>query len=836
MADLRFALRILGRAPLLTLVIVLSLALGIGANTAIFSFLHQIVLRSLPTENPEELVVLNSPPDFKGGRQSSNDSGGMEAIFSYKVFRGLERQPQGVTAVAGFRHLQANLSYRNQTVDGSAMVVSGAYFETLAVKPRIGRLISREDDVHGAGRPVVVLSHAYWQSRLGGQPEVLNQPLRINGRVFTIVGITPRGFTGNTFGSQPDVFVPLSFKPAMTPGWDGTDQWNDYWLYLFARLKPGVSRPQAAAALNATYRGLVEEQAQAAGQMWDARKLAQFRASKLTLIEGRQGHSSSREETKTPILILLASTGLVLLIAIANTANVLLARSAQRRQELAIRTALGASRMRLMRQVLTEAMLLSLAGGAAGLLFAYWTIKFLIFALTGGGNMPEDLTANLQWPVLSFALAVSAVCGLLCGLYPAWEAARSSVSGVLKDQSGRSSGTLRSARIRNALVCGQVTVSALLLIPTGLFMKSLVNLTRVDLGMDTRNVITFRISPELNGYKPVQSRAIFERAEAELAAIPGVRNVSATLVPLISGSNWGNNVTVEGYSRDPKAETHSMFNMVGSGFFGKMGVPLLNGREFTDRDTLAGPKAAIVNEQFARHFFGKQNPIGRRFGMGGGPDVKLDLEIVGVVKDSHYSGVKQKPPRLYFVPWRQSDEIGSMSFYVRTALAPEAVMAQVRKTLHGIDPDLPLEELRTFEEQVSRNIRMDRLILQLSAVFSILATLLAMLGLYGVMAYSVTRRTREIGIRIALGAATGSIRGMVMRQLLIILAIGLALGVPAALALSRFAESLLFGVKSFDGTVVAGAVAALIVAALLAGFLPARRATRISPTVALRYE
>ena len=829
MARLRFAWRSLAKAPLLSLTVVLSVGLGIGANTAIFSLFHQILLNSLPVQRPEELVTVTAPEDFKGGRNSTNNSGDMNYIFSYPMFRELEKRPLGMSGIAAFDSLSANISFHKQSISGEMLIVSGGYFPTLGVSPLMGRMISREDDT-GAGNAVAVLSYGYWNDRLGGDTAVLNQPIRVNGQMFTVVGVAPKGFTGTTLADEPDIYVPLVFKPLLTPNWNGTDRWSDYWLYLIGRPQNGFSRAQAQAALNSVYAGLLEQQSRMP-QFYYGKQIDRFLKSRLTLKDGSHGQSGMRDETRVPLIILMSATLLVLLIAMANAANLLLARSAQRRREMAIRAAMGAGRGELMGQMLTEALLLAVAGGVAGLGFAMVTLKLLLAELAGETPI-HFLQAQLEWPVLLFGLGLSAATGLMFGLYPAWEAARGSSAATLKNESGQSSGTAGSARVRKVLVCAQVMVSAVLLIPTGLFLKSLVNLMHVDLGMNTENVIGFSVAPALNGYKTDQTRALFERIESEMAAIPGAKSVAAALVPLISGSNWGTDVTIEG-AKDKQNNSNARYNEVGPGFLGKMGVPLITGREFTESDTPAGPKVAVVNQTFVKRFLEGRNPMGLRF-LTGGPG--SETTIVGVVKDSHYSSVKNAPPPLFYRPWRQDKEINSLEFYVRSALPEKQMALEIRRVMAGIDRDLPLQGLRTLDEQIRLNVQTDRIVLQLAAVFAVLATALAMLGLYGVMAHSVTRRTREIGIRMALGAEPGKIRGMVMRELLWILVAGLVTGVPAALLLARYTETQLFGVKARDVMVVAGAVLALTVTAAVAGYLPARRASRVNPLEALRYE
>jgi predicted permease len=831
MSNLKLAFRMLFRTPFVTTVAIVSLALGIGANAGIFSIFNQFLIRSMPVYEPGRLVNFTAPGP-KTGSSSCGNAGGCEEIFSYPMFRDLEKQQTVLTGLAAHRTFDANLSYRGQTAKGDGMLVSGSYFGVLGVGPALGRLISYGDGAVVGQSNVVVLSHTYWRDRFEASPAVLNERLVVNGQPMTIVGVAPAGFTGTTLGVQPKVFVPISMRGFMNPGFKGFENRKDYWAYLFGRLKPGVSQEQALAALNAQYRTLINQVEVPLHTTLSPATLERFKNKELGMNPGRQGQSDVRGESFVPLVVLLAVTGIVLLSACANIANLLLARASRRSGEMAVRLSIGASRRHLVTQLLGESMLLAVLGGIAGLLVAQGTLRLI------GSMLPTDQAATIAFrldgSVLLFLAVVTLGTGVLFGLFPALHASRPNLTTTLKGQAGQPGGSRSAKWFRYGLATSQVVLSMLLLGIGGLFTKSLFNVSRVDLGLKIDHVLTFAISPELNGLTPEQSRALFERIEDELAAQPGVTTVTAAMVPLLGGSNWGTNVSVQGFKADADADTESRLNAIAPDYFRTLGVPLIAGREFTRADVLGAPKVAIVNEQFTKKFNLDRDAVGKRMAVGSGG--QLDIEIVGLVQNAKYADVKDEIPSVFFTPYRQNPRLGFITYYVRTALDPELTIRTIPGVIARIDPNLPVDNLRTLPQQVKENVFLDRFVTTLSAAFAALATLLAAIGLYGVLAYSVAQRTREFGLRMALGADPSHVRGMVLRQIAWMVVIGGSVGLAGAAVAGTLARSLLYEMRGYDPWILAATGVLLAIIAFAAGYIPARRASKVDPMRALRYE
>ncbi len=831
MANIRLAFRTLFRTPFVTVVAVLSLALGIGANAAIYSLFDMMLRRPLPVAQPGRLVNL-AAPGVQMGSNSCNQAGGCDEVFSYPMFRDLEKATSGFSGVAAHRLIGVNLAMAGQTpLNGDGMLVSGSYFPVLGVRPALGRLFTPSDDQTIGGHPIAVLNYAYWETQLGSNPSVLDKQITVNGQSLTIIGVAPKGFNGTTLGTRPYVYVPITMRALLTPGFQGLDKRNNYWIYLFARLKPNVSMEQGLAAINTVYVPIINDIEAPLKKGLSAQTMAKFRAKKITLTDGSRGQSQTQKEASTPLLLLFAITGIVLVIACANIANLLLARAANRSMEMAVRLSLGAVRRQLVMQLLTESVVLAVLGGLVSIVVARWTLAGVTAMLPPDAMMNMDFT--LSNAAIAFTGVLSLGTGVVFGLVPALQSTRPDLVTELRNNSGKLSGGRGAARFRTTLVTAQIALSMALLISAGLFIKSLRNISRVDLGINIENMVTFGISPDLSGYDTTRSQALFARVEQEMAALPGVRGVTAAMVGLISGNNWGGSVSVEGFKKDPDTDDNSRFNAVGAGYFGVVGVPMLAGREFTANDRSGSARVAIVNETFAKKFNLGRNAVGKHMSLGSD---SLNIEIIGLVKDSKYSEVKQVIPPVYVLPYPQAGRVGSMNFYVRAALPTEQIVRAINAAMKRIDPNLPVEDLKTMPQQVRENVFLDRMISTMSAAFALLATLLAAVGLYGVLAYSVAQRTREIGVRMALGANAGSVRAMILRQVAGMAAIGGAIGIAGALGLGHAAQSLLYQLNGYDPVVFVVSTLVLLLVAFGAGFIPALRASRVDPLQALRYE
>ena len=833
--DIRHAVRALRKAPLFTVLSAASIALGIGANTTIFTLLDQIVLRPLPIERPGELVQLTIDGQFAG------NTWGDSSELSFPMYADLRDHNNVFAGMFARFDFGMHLSTAGATERVSGELVTGTYFPVLGVRAAEGRLIAPLDDQVQGREPVAVLSFGYWKSRFAGNPNVIGQKILLNGQPFTIIGVAQERFTGIDVGYATQVWVPMMMKPQITPGWNYLDDRRSRFSRVFARLRPGVTPEQAQASLQpffqATRRDELNDKYFASTSEYTKRE---FLRASLKVTSVPQGHSGLRDYLTGPLWTLMAIVAGVLLIACANVAGLLLARGMSRQREIAIRLTLGGSRARVLQQLVIESGVLAAIGAALGLLVATWGTSLLL-GLFVDPESAINVSASPDPRILSFTVGLGVLTGALFGLVPAWHTTKPALAAALKEQSTSVAGG-GPVRLRKGLVVAQVALSLLLLIGAGLFVRSLRNLLAENPGFDTMQLVTFGVDPSLNGYAPDRIKRLGQTLLQRTRALPGVVNASLAGVRVLDGGSWTSTVTVEGYSAQEGQDVVSYNNNVMPGYFDTLRIPMLLGRDFTERDARwtpakdGEPGVVIANELFVKKYLGGQNPVGRHVGFGSTRGTPTPLEIVGVVGTAHYVSLRDEAEPQLFFPILANNRPSSFIVYVRTNRSPSALFEPLRRIVHDVDPNLPITDLRTVEKQVERSVTTERLVAGLSAVLGVLASVLSVVGLYGVMAYTVTRRTREVGIRMALGARAALVAWLFVREAGVLVALGLAIGLPGVWAFGKYVQSQLYRVEPVDPLTIALAVMALAAVAAVGALVPALRAAHINPLTALREE
>jgi len=834
MQDLRFSLRQIRRSPGFMVTAVLTLALGVGANTAIFSLLDQALLRSLPVRAPEQLVILSATGDAWDGR-SSNYGAGVEKSFSYPMYRDLRDHGMAFDGLIATAPAQIGIARNGASNLANAEIVSGNYFSVLGVPAAQGRLLSLTDDTTPGGNPVAVLSFNYWKTRLGADSTALGQTLSINGQPFQIIGVSAPAFQSAVWGQVPDVFVPMSMLDQVRPGQGHRLQnHKDRWMNIVGRLKKGETPEHAQVAMAPLWHALRAEELKALGARAGSKRFVDefLTHSELQILPGVRGLSYSRDDLEKPLYAVMAMAFLVLLIAAVNVASLLLVRSAARVREFSLRYALGANVRRVVQQLLLEGLMIGIAGGAAGLLIAPLCIRVLVHRLDVDTALAFQTT--LDGRLLAFNFAIALLVSVLFSLAPAVQLLRPDIVNSLKQQTSTAAGGTLS--FRRLIVSLQVGLSVLLLIGSGLFVRTMQNLRRVDTGFNISHLITFHIDPQLSGYAKEKIPALHQQVLDTIATLPGVQAVGATNDQELADTDHGINVTVEGYTPPPEEDFDVEAPWVDAGYFHAMQVPLLAGRTFSEDDDAIHPQVAIVNESFVKHYFsGPEAAVGRRVAEGGGNHLEY-MTIVGVARDTKHMDLRAPARPTLFTPLRQQKDAAQLYIYLRTTTPPEQSFAMVLRAMKQIDPGLAVDALRTMDDQIETTLSNERMIELLAISFGLLATILAGIGLYGVLAYSTAQRTREIGIRIALGSSRFEISRLILMDVLKLAGIGIAVAIPCSVVLSRLLKSQLFGVSTGDPLTLGAVVLLIAIVALVAALVPARRATAVDPTTALRAE